>query len=190
MAPSATSAAATAIVLIRIWFSSFARGRRSGRRLLSLRPAGAAIATGDGSQPTAVLSQRKDVEHCGVTLILELGRVDEPGLARGRRPGCDRKVLLAADLEGHRRCGEARADIDLPEFVERGVVEGGNGAVHEREEDKPAAGRERPAVVRVTKMDVLLDLAGHRVDGGQVAFIAVGDLEGAAVPACRFAVPR
>src|SRR5579859_5172734 len=93
-------------------------------------------------------------------------------------------MLLAANLESHGWCREAGADIDLPELFERGVVERRNGAVSQPKEDQSAAGRYRPAVVRVLEMHGFLDLAGHRIDGGQVALVAVG----AAVPALVLAV--
>src|SRR5712691_11521355 len=84
---------------------------------------------------SVVSLKRENVEHGGVAHFLEFRRIDEPGLACAAWPRCDRHILLAANLEGHRRCGEAGADIDFPQLVERGVVEGGNGAVHEREGD-------------------------------------------------------
>src|SRR5262249_41921979 len=112
----------------------------------------------------------------------------EPRLARSTWPRRDRDVLLAADLEGHRRRGEARADIDLPELLQRRIVERRNRAVHQREEDKPAGGRERTRVVRIIETDGLFDLAGDRVDGGAIRGIAVGGFEWSAVPACGLAV--
>jgi hypothetical protein len=40
-------------------------------------------------------------------------------------------------------------DVDLPQFVERGVIERRNCAIEQREKKKPAAGRERAAEIRV-----------------------------------------
>src|SRR2546428_818524 len=46
-------------------------------------------------------SQREDVEHECVALLLELGRIDEPAPGAGARPRHDRDVLLAIDFERH-----------------------------------------------------------------------------------------
>src|SRR3984893_339043 len=135
-------------------------------------------------------SQAEYEKHGRVAHLLELRRVDEPGLGSRARSRCDRHILLAVDLEAHRRRGNARADIELPQFRKRGVVIGRNRAVQERVEDEPAAGRERAGIVGVTQVHAVLDFARHRVDGGEVAFIALGGLEGAAVPAPLLAVLR
>src|SRR6202521_5347142 len=127
--------------------------------------------------------QCEDIQHGRVALLLEFRRVDELGLGGSTWPRRDRQILLAVDLEGHRRRAKARADIDLPQFVERGVVERRNRAVQQPEEDQSAGGGKRARVVRVAQVHALLDLAGHRVDGGQVAFKAFRSLAEAAVPA-------
>src|SRR5215813_9181705 len=76
--------------------------------------------------------QPEHVKHRGVPLLLELRRVDESRFARGARPRRNRHVLFAADLEGHGRCGEAGADIDLPKLRKRGVVIGCDRAIEQR----------------------------------------------------------
>src|SRR2546423_7333456 len=90
-------------------------------------------------------SQPEHVQHHGVALLLELGRVDELGLGRAAWSRRNGNVLLAIDLEGHRRRRKAGADIDLPHLLERRVVVGRDTAIEQRHEDEPAAGRERAA---------------------------------------------
>jgi hypothetical protein len=58
--------------------------------------------------------QRKDIQHSGVALLLEFRCIDELVLGRRARSRRDRQILLAVDLERHRRRAEARAGIDLP----------------------------------------------------------------------------
>src|SRR5262249_61789556 len=53
---------------------------------------------------------------------------------------------------------------------------------------EPAARRERAAVIRVAQVHALLDLAGQRVGGLQVAFPPVGGGTEAAIPASLLAV--
>ena len=60
------------------------------------------------------------------------------------RPRCDRDILLAVHLERHRGGREAGADIDLPQQVERGVVDAATVPSEELEEHQAAAGRHRP----------------------------------------------
>src|SRR5258708_13041443 len=67
-------------------------------------------------------SQPEHVEHQRVALLLEFRRVDETRPRDRARPRDDRDILLAVDLERHRRRGKARAHVDLPQLVERGVV--------------------------------------------------------------------
>jgi hypothetical protein len=49
-------------------------------------------------------------------------------------------ILLAIELECHRRRREAGADIDLPYFLKRGVVKGCDCAVEQSEEYEAAGG--------------------------------------------------
>ncbi len=132
--------------------------------------------------PVVTPSQREHVQHRHVALVLELRRVDQMALRIAARPGRDRQILLAVDLERHRRRREGGADIDLPELVQRGVVESRDGAVEQPDEDEAAGGRERAAVVRVGQMDGFLDRAGDRIDGDQVALVALGRRVRAADP--------
>src|SRR5258707_761502 len=133
--------------------------------------------------PFSFRSQPEDIEHQGLALLLEFRRVGElPSRARAR-PRHDPDVLLAVDLERHRRRRKARTHVDLPQLVERGVVVSRDGAIHEGQEHEAAAGRERAGAVRVAQMHVLLDLAAQRIDGGQVALPALVGLAEPAVPA-------
>src|ERR1700674_1863102 len=86
------------------------------------------------------------MQHECVALLPELRRIDEPPSGSRARSREDRDILLAVDLERHRRRGKTGADIDLPQLVERGVIERRNGAVQEREKHGPPARRERAAV--------------------------------------------
>src|SRR5262245_60234179 len=94
-------------------------------------------------------SQPKHEQHRVVTLFLELGRehVLADGDAAEPRQDCD--VLLAAHLEGHRRRVEARADVDLPELLQRRVVKGSKRSIGETGEDETAGGGQCAAIVRV-----------------------------------------
>src|SRR5258706_14576330 len=88
-------------------------------------------------------SQPEDIEHQGLALLLEFRRVGElPSRARAR-PRHDPDVLLAVDLERHRRRRKARTHVYLPQLVERGVVVTRDAAIHEGQEHEAAAGRER-----------------------------------------------
>ena len=57
-----------------------------------------------------------------------------------------------------RRRREGGADIDLPQLIERCVIEGRDGAIEKTEEYQAAAGRKRARGVRIGQMHVLLDL--------------------------------
>src|SRR5712675_1037561 len=93
------------------------------------------------------LSQTEDVQHGRVALLLEFRGEDKFALGRRAWSRCDRDILLAVDLEGHRRRREAGPDIDLPQLVERGVVKGGYRAVQQCEKDKPARGCQGARIV-------------------------------------------
>src|ERR1700675_4334560 len=64
----------------------------------------------------ASLSQREHVQHGRIADLLELRRVDELGARRRAQARGDGEILLAVDLEGHRRSAIASAEIDLPQF--------------------------------------------------------------------------
>src|SRR5262245_50616036 len=71
-------------------------------------------------------SQPKHVQHGRLPLVAQFWCVDQAA-ARGRtRTGGEHDVLLAAGLEGHRRGGEAGAEVHLPQQLQRGVVIGRN----------------------------------------------------------------
>src|ERR1700676_3262132 len=70
----------------------------------------------------AVLLQPEDIEHERVSLLLELRRIDQPASGHRARSRYDRDILPAVGLERHRRRGKPRADIDLPQFLQRGAV--------------------------------------------------------------------
>src|ERR1700730_7173079 len=67
-------------------------------------------------------SQAEHKKHGRVAHLFELRRVDEPGLGSRTRSRCDRHILLAVDLEAHRRSRNARAAIVLPPFRNPGVA--------------------------------------------------------------------
>src|SRR5262245_54002558 len=92
------------------------------------------------------VSEPEHVQHRGVALLAQFRRVDEAVSGDRARTGHDRDILLAIDLEGHRRRREARADIDLPHLFERSVVMGGDRAVEHGHEYEPAAGHQRARV--------------------------------------------
>src|ERR1700676_1705510 len=88
--------------------------------------------------PRASPSQREHIQHGRVADLLELRRVDELGARRRAQARGDGEILLAIDLESHRWGTVAGAEIDLPQFIERGVVIGRDGAVEQSEEDEAA----------------------------------------------------
>src|SRR5882672_11525955 len=126
--------------------------------------------------------QPKHVKHSGVALFLEFRRVGQGALAQRARSRGDRDILLAVDLEAHGRRCEAGADIYLPQLLERGVVESRDRAVEQGEEYEAAAGRKRARTGRIAQVGGLLDLLGHRIDGGEVGFDALARCPLAAVP--------
>src|SRR3982074_1953340 len=69
--------------------------------------------------------QSKHEQHGLIALFLELGNELMLAARDRAQAGEDRDVLLAVDLERHRRRVEAGADIDLPQLLHRGVVVGG-----------------------------------------------------------------
>ena len=58
--------------------------------------------------------------------------------ARLSAAGCDRQILFAVDLERHWRRLERRAEVYLPQLIERGVVESRDGTVHQGDEYETA----------------------------------------------------
>src|SRR5262245_33029913 len=90
-------------------------------------------------------SKPEDIQHRRMALGLELRRVDELALGGVARPRRDCDVLAAVELERHGWSGEARAHVHPPQLLDGRIVIGDDRAVHEREEDKTAAGRERAA---------------------------------------------
>src|SRR6266446_4038186 len=140
--------------------------------------------------PTSNLPQLepKYIKHSGVALFLEFRRVRQGALAQRARSRGDGHILLAVDLEAHGRRCEAGADIDLPQLLERGVVESRDRAVEQGEEYEAAAGRKRARTGRIAQVGGLLDLLGHRIDGGEVGFEALARCPLAAVPAALGAV--
>src|SRR5258708_13570828 len=98
------------------------------------------------------------MQHECVALLPELRRIDEPPSGSRARSRDDGDILLAVDLERHRRRGKAGADIDLPQLVECGVIERRNRAVQQREKPDPAPGPERAATIRVAPLHSLLTL--------------------------------
>src|SRR5258707_2424942 len=87
-------------------------------------------------------SKPEHEQHGLVALLLELRAVDVLADGDPAQAGQDRHILLAADLEGHRRRIKTDPDIDLPERLHGGVVERHHGSVREAREHEPAG---RPA---------------------------------------------
>src|SRR5215470_12495538 len=98
-------------------------------------------------------SEPEHVEHHGVALLFEFRRIDELGFCRAAWSRRNGDVLLAVDLEGHRWCRKAGADVDLPDLLERGVVVGRDRAIQQRQEDEPTTGCKRAAVVGIAQAD-------------------------------------
>src|SRR5262245_59493464 len=76
-------------------------------------------------------SEPEHKQHRLVALLLQLRRermLADRDAAQARE---DRDILLAIDLEGHRRCIEANADIDLPELLQGRVVIGDERPIRE-----------------------------------------------------------
>src|ERR1700722_13224767 len=93
--------------------------------------------------------QPEHEQHRLATQLAKLRRVDERGFRVPAEPGQDRHILLAAELESHRRRVEARADIDLPKLIEARVVVGRERSVDEAGEEEAASRGEGGAAVRV-----------------------------------------
>src|SRR5260370_41788979 len=79
----------------------------------------------------SLLSQPEHEQHGLVAHLPDLRRLRQLGPGRPARARQDRDVLLAVDLEAHRRRAEAGADVDLPELLKRGVVVGREGAIEQ-----------------------------------------------------------
>jgi hypothetical protein len=60
----------------------------------------------------------------------------------------------AVDLERHWRRREGGTNIDLPQLIERGVVEGSDGSIHK--EDETAACGKHARKVRVRQVKIFL----------------------------------
>ena len=58
---------------------------------------------------------------------------------------------------------EGGTNIDLPQLIERGVVEGSDGSIHN--EDETAACGKHTRQVRVQQVKIFLDLLGYRIGG-------------------------
>src|ERR1700730_7158079 len=104
------------------------------------------------SDPANLRSQTEHIQHGGTALFVELRRGEQLGPRCRARPRCDREVLLAVDLEGHRGRSEAGAYIDLPKLVERGVIKSRDGAIHHCDEHETAGRREGAGVIRVGQL--------------------------------------
>ena len=105
-----------------------------------------------------------------------------PSLRDRAQAGHDRDILLAVDLERHRRRVEAGADIDLPQRLHGRVVVGDERAVGEAGEDEAAAGRERAAVLGIGNAHALLDVAGEGIGDDEIGLVALDVPELGALP--------
>src|SRR5258708_13035195 len=110
-----------------------------------LRPPGSECRRNNRKRPA---SQAEDIQHGRVALLLEFRRKDKLALGRWARSRCDRDVLFAVDLECHWRCCKAGPNIDLPQLLERGVVEGRRRAVPPCEKTEPPPTFPAPATIR------------------------------------------
>src|ERR1700753_2742416 len=78
-------------------------------------------------------------------------------------------VLLAADhIAGGWRV-DARAGMEVPQFLAAGGVIGGKLAVAFARKDQTACGGQNAADHRLPRLDLAPDLAGVLVDGGDIA---------------------
>src|SRR5262245_35476199 len=83
-------------------------------------------------------SEPEHKQHRLVALLLQFRRERVLANRDAAQAGEDRDILLAVDLEGHRRRVEADADIDLPDLLQRRVVIGDERSVREAGEDQAA----------------------------------------------------
>src|SRR3979411_994547 len=74
--------------------------------------------------PYGSLLKPEHEQHGLVAHFPQLRRVRMPALGDWAEPRQDRDILLAVDLERHRRRVEAAADVDLPQRLHGRVVVG------------------------------------------------------------------
>src|SRR5882757_10652575 len=115
-----------------------------GSRCSSLSPKGerepTELVAGLLAHSQSFLSQPEYIQHHCVALVLEFRRVEHFRLGRSARSRGNRHILFAVHLECHRRRGKSRADVDLPQLVERRVVVSRDGAIKERHKNHAAGG--------------------------------------------------
>src|SRR3954447_2961355 len=126
-------------------------------------------------------SKPEHEKHGLVALFFELRRLHVFVECDAAEAGENRDILLAASLERHRRRVEADADVDRPELLHGGVVEGREGAIGEAGEHEATRGDDRAAVVGIGNVRLCLALAGERIDGVEIGLVALrGGLHAAA----------
>src|ERR1700730_779837 len=115
----------------------------------------------------------EDEQHRLITHLPELRRhrVDVSSIPVKSRLDCE--ILPTADSEGHWRSVDAAANIELPEFLQTGVVVGHHRAIREAGYQEAARGRESRAVVGIRDVQFLPDLAGKWVCDADVCFVPV-----------------
>src|SRR6478609_11865394 len=75
--------------------------------------------TAVGSPSVSGISEGEHVEHRSRLYLLQLRRcIDEPLVPGAAQADQNGDVLLAVDRKGHRRCVDAVASIELPEFLQ------------------------------------------------------------------------
>ena len=116
--------------------------------------------------PTDVgsLNHPEHEDHGRVGQMPHLRRARELVLGVPEQAGGNRDILLAVDRIGHRRRIEAGADIDLPQLLERLVVERHDRAVEQRRDHDAAGGREHAGGVRIRQVLARTCFIGRGVD--------------------------
>jgi len=126
------------------------------------------------------LSQPEHEQHGLVAHFAKFRRIYERALGNPAKPGQNCDILLAANLKGHGRSVEADTHIDLPKLLKAEIVIGSERSIDEPGEEEPAGRCEGRAVIGILFVDLLLDLAGDRIDDDDVGFVALRELVHAA----------
>ena len=129
-------------------------------------------------RPSDRSSQPEHVEHGRVALLLEFRRVDEPRL-RATGLGPDTIATYCLPLTSKVIGGAEKPEPTLIFHSSSSVVSSKAATVpsSSARNTRPPPVASVPRVIRIAQVHVLLDLAGQRIDGGEVALVAVVGLE-------------